>query len=169
MGDNTLITRTTAVKTVKGAYAGNAILGDSLFNPIIGISTSVSHSLFLAQDGTIYATGANSSGQLGDGTNTSRLSPIRVLKGVYAGTTFLGDNIANPIRAISTGVNFSSALAEDGQIYTFGFNNYGQLGDSSLTNRNTPVKVKRGAYDGISFFGTKRRIRLFLFHRVEVI
>jgi alpha-tubulin suppressor-like RCC1 family protein len=36
------------------------------------------HSLFLKSDGTVWATGSNTTGQLGDGTTTVRLTPVKV-------------------------------------------------------------------------------------------
>ena len=41
--------------------------------------------------------------------------------------------------------NFSLAVGSDGNAYAWGFNNYGQLGDGTTSNRNTPVIVKKPA------------------------
>ncbi len=40
--------------------------------------SSYTHSLFLKNDGTVWACGSNAHGELGDGTNTKRLTPIQV-------------------------------------------------------------------------------------------
>lgn len=53
------------------------------------IAVSYSHSLAFGSDGRAYAWGSNSSGQLGDGTTTTRNAPVPVdVSGLPAGTTF---------------------------------------------------------------------------------
>lgn len=51
----------------------NAIAAGGSNNPF-----STGHSLFLRNDGTVWACGANMSGQLGDGTSTNRSTPVQV-------------------------------------------------------------------------------------------
>ena len=67
-------------------------------------------------------------GQLGDGSRTERLTPVRVGR--------LSDVIA-----IAAGGEFSLALTRDGQVWGWGQNLSGQLGDGSRTDRLTPVRV----------------------------
>jgi alpha-tubulin suppressor-like RCC1 family protein len=82
-------------------------------------------------DGTAYAWGSNSYGQLGAGTAAKRSStPVKVA--LPAGIT---------ATAIAGGGLHSLALGTDGAIYAWGYNKNGQLGDGSITNRSTPVKV----------------------------
>jgi len=40
------------------------------------------HSLYVKTDGTLWATGGNDYGQLGDGTTTNRSTPVQVASGV---------------------------------------------------------------------------------------
>ncbi len=86
------------------------------------------HTVALKEDGTVWAWGGNSSGQLGDGTTTNRMTPVRV------------SNLANAV-AIACGNSFSAALKEDGTVWGWGFNRDGQLGDGTNTTRHTPVMV----------------------------
>ena len=46
---------------------------------IVAVAGGFAHSLALKRDGTVWAWGSNDSGQLGDGTTISRLTPIQVL------------------------------------------------------------------------------------------
>ncbi|MCH8491306.1 MAG: hypothetical protein LAT81_15460, partial [Oceanicaulis sp.] len=46
---------------------------------IVQVSAGDSHSLFLSDDGEVFSVGWNGHGQLGDGTTTSRLSPVHIL------------------------------------------------------------------------------------------
>ncbi len=81
------------------------------------------------------AWGGNVNGQLGDGTNTNRSAPVQV-RDPGDPTGFL-QNAA----AISCYGFHSVALRTDGTVWTWGLNNYGQLGDGTSTDRNTPVQV----------------------------
>ncbi|MGA2835436.1 MAG: MBG domain-containing protein [Acidimicrobiales bacterium] len=88
------------------------------------------HSLALSSTGTVYAWGANSHGQLGDGSTTSVDAPVVVA--TPAGVTFT---------AIAAGTGHSLALASDGQVYAWGFDASGQLGDGTDVDSLTPVEV----------------------------
>lgn len=48
---------------------------------VTAVAAGVSHSLALKSDGTIWTWGENSSGQLGDGTETLRATPVQVRAG----------------------------------------------------------------------------------------
>jgi alpha-tubulin suppressor-like RCC1 family protein len=47
------------------------------------------------------------------------------------------------IAAIAVGGGHVAALARDGTVYSWGENQYGQLGDGSMVNRDTPVRIKQ--------------------------
>ncbi|WPB75748.1 hypothetical protein KYC5002_42990 [Archangium violaceum] len=93
------------------------------------LSQSLSDSLAVAPDGTLWAWGLNNNGQAGDGTTTPRLTPVRV--------PGLTDVVAT---AAATG-NFSLAVRENGSVWAWGANNSGQLGDGTTTRRLTPMQV----------------------------
>lgn len=86
------------------------------------------HSLALKSDGTVWAWGYNVCGQLGDGTTTSKTTPVQVF-----GLT--------GITAIAGGGYHSLALKSDGTVWAWGDNGYGQLGDGTITQRIAPVQV----------------------------
>ena len=153
LGDNTTTNRSDPIKVLKGAYSGTTYLGDDSDNKITAVAIGYRHSMALATDGTVYAWGANGYGQLGDNTTTNRSTPIKVLEGAYSGTTYLGDDSDNKIIAVSTGVFHSLALANDGTVFAWGANEYGNLGDNSTTNSSVPVKVEDGAYSGTTYLG----------------
>lgn len=87
----------------------------------------------LANDNTMYCWGSNQYGVIGDGTTTNRSSPTAV---TVADPGLLGKTITN----ISGGVNRNCAVA-GGNTYCWGFNNTGQLGDGTYTNRYVPTEV----------------------------
>jgi alpha-tubulin suppressor-like RCC1 family protein len=86
------------------------------------------HTVWLAPDGRVAATGANPYGQLGDGTTTSR-----TVSGWVADLT--------DVVAVAAGRYHNLALDSDGQVWAWGRNNSGQLGDGTTTNRLVPVPV----------------------------
>ena len=153
LGDNSTTDRTAPVRVLKGAYSGTTYLGDNPANPIIDVVAGDKVTYALAADGTMYAWGWNSSGQLGDNSTTDRNVPIKVRKGAYGGTTYIGDNAADKVIAITSMPEGAMALTETGVVYTWGRNAAGQLGDNTTTNRSTPVKVLKGAYAGTTYLG----------------
>ena len=82
----------------------------------------------LLDDGTVSCWGTNTYGQLGDGTNSARSTPTQ--------TSSLGTG--RIAVAISAGNSHTCAILDDGTVSCWGRNNYGQLGDGTTTNRNTP-------------------------------
>jgi alpha-tubulin suppressor-like RCC1 family protein len=71
LGDGTTTDRSGPVQVVGPAGLGY-LLG------IVGVAAGAHHSVALRNDGTVLAWGANSLGQLGDGTNTDRGTPASV-------------------------------------------------------------------------------------------
>ncbi|MEA2077555.1 MAG: T9SS type A sorting domain-containing protein [Candidatus Marinimicrobia bacterium] len=154
LGDNSITQRLTPIQVLKGAYNGTTYLGDDSGNKITAVALGEFYSVALAADGMVYTWGYNNHGQLGDNSTTQRNTPVKVLKGAYTGSTYLGDDSDNKITAVAQGKYHSIALAEDGTVYTWGYNIVGQLGNNSTTQSNIPVKVLKGAYsEGATYLG----------------
>ena len=86
------------------------------------------HMCAILDDGSAML-GDNLIGQLGDGTTTDS-TPVAVSP--MAGRT---------ATALALGNYHSCAILGDGSIHCWGYNGYGQLGDGTNTNLNTPVAV----------------------------
>ena len=86
------------------------------------------HSLAVRADGTVWAWGDNSRGQLG-----SRDAPVAPFPVAVPG-------VADAV-AVAAGVDFSLALTSDGSLWAWGANEAGQLGDASTTDRAVPAPV----------------------------
>jgi alpha-tubulin suppressor-like RCC1 family protein len=127
LGNNTTTDQSIPVQVLTGTSG----CGTYLCN-ITAISAGQNHSLFLKNDGTVWACGANSSGQLGDGTTTQRNTPVQV-------------NGLTGIIAVSAGWNHSLFLKNDGTVWACGDNANGQLGDNTTVMRTAPVQVLAGA------------------------
>lgn len=94
----------------------------------IQISTGSAHTMGILSNGTLWAWGANSNGQLGIGNTTNQLFPQQV-------------GSANNWISVSAGGNYTLALKSDGTLWAFGLNSSGQLGIGSTTSQNSPVQV----------------------------
>ena len=134
------------LEALKGEYSGTTYLGDNSNNKITAVAIGPWHSIALASDGTVYTMGYNFYGQLGMGAKlqTSISTPVKVLKGAYSGTTYLGDDSNNKITAVAVAEYHSIALASDGTVYTWGYAGIGSLGNNSTMDTSIPVKVLKG-------------------------
>jgi alpha-tubulin suppressor-like RCC1 family protein len=94
----------------------------------IDIDTGNNLSVVLTDDGTVWAWGDNSAGQLGKGNTVGLSTPLKV-------------GSLEKIVAISCGAQHALALAENGDLWAWGWNIMGQLGDRSFGDRAEPVRV----------------------------
>ena len=136
----------------------NAYYADTLFSPFqadgltnvaisqIGVmSFTVSTSRFtgllyncaLLSTGAVKCWGYNGEGQIGDNSQTQRLTPVSV------------SGLSSGVIAISTGFYHACALLSTGAVKCWGQNSQGQIGDNSKTNRLTPVDVS-GLSSGVT-------------------
>ncbi len=118
------------------------------FTGVIEVAAGYDHSVALKDDGTVWTWGRNHYGQLGDGNSgidQFMTFPVRVLgptgEGFLSGTT-----------AIEAGWVHSVALRNDGTVWTWGRNLYGQLGDG--TNADSPLPVQVVSPDLIGEIGS---------------
>ena len=96
---------------------------------VTAISAGSSHSLALKNDGIVWAWGNNNYyGKLGDGTTEDKSTPVQV-------------KVLSGITAISAGSSHSLALKNDGTVWAWGYNYYGQLGNGATMN-SSPVQAK---------------------------
>jgi alpha-tubulin suppressor-like RCC1 family protein len=111
LGDGSLLNRLTPVYIATG---------------VVSISCDFAHTLFVKEDGSVWATGNNGSGQLGDGSTSNRSSPV---------------NISSDGVDVSAGAFHSHFIKSDGSLWGMGSNGDGQLGDSSTVSRRNPVLI----------------------------
>jgi len=107
--------------------------GEVQFNGQYGfveVSVGDTHTCGILENGKVMCWGSNSDGQLGDGTNSDSSIPVYVssAQSIYFTQIDLG-------KAHSCATNYS------GEIYCWGRNSFGQLGDGTIQNRLTPTMV----------------------------
>lgn len=129
LGDGTATNRSSPV----------SVLGGRQFSVISNINTNAG--IALDSSGFAWTWGPNGNGGLGDGTTTTRSSPVSVV----GGKTFL----KLPAPTVCTTGSSISMLDKSGTLWSWGFNTSGAgnpLGDGTTTSRSSPVSVLGGRY-----------------------
>jgi alpha-tubulin suppressor-like RCC1 family protein len=96
----------------------------------IGKMATATHTVYVKDDGTVWAWGNNNNGQLGDGSVTAKNTPVQI-----SGLSYM--------TSVAAGSGHTVALKNDGTIWAWGDNSNGQLGDGSGVSRNTPAQTSR--------------------------
>ena len=120
IGDGTTTQRDTPV-AVTGLGSG-----------VASISVGGSHTCAMTTSGGVKCWGENGDGQLGDGTNADRHTPVNVV-GLTSGAS-----------AIAAGGRHSCAIATGGtsNVRCWGDGTSGQLGQGQFASSNTPLNVR---------------------------
>lgn len=104
----------------------------------VRVAAGTVHALAIDSGGSLWAWGFNGAHQVGDGTNVTRLQPVRVGP---SDTRFVD---------VAAGRQHSLALAEDGSVWGWGWNAWGQVGDGTSVNVATPVVVANSVFKAIA-------------------
>ncbi|XP_072300865.1 RCC1 and BTB domain-containing protein 1-like isoform X3 [Eucyclogobius newberryi] len=96
----------------------------------VSIVCGQTSSLAVVDNGEVYGWGYNGNGQLGLGNNGNQLTPCRLI-GLQGSC----------VSQIVSGYAHSLALTDEGLLYTWGSNTYGQLGTGNKSNQLSPVQI----------------------------
>lgn len=94
------------------------------------VAAGTDFSLALDLSGNVWSWGGNAHGQLGTGDGPGRHTPAQLT------------GFSEPIQAIAAGDGFAVALGASGQVYGWGLNNGGQLGNSDLESSSAPIEIE---------------------------
>lgn len=99
---------------------------------VLGESTFV-----ITQDGEVYGAGAGAQGQLGNGLATSSSTPVKM-------------NLPAGEKAVAIECDWHSVyiLTESGKAYMTGTNDWGQAGNGTNNQVNTPIQFTNGGNSG---------------------
>ena len=106
----------------------------------VEIAGGAYHTLAVAEDGTVYAWGANYAGQLGLGATGDPVATPQAIGGPLDGVA---------VTAVAAGDAHSLAVAEDGTVYAWGDNQAGQLGLPMSTTAEATPQAVGGPLDGV--------------------
>ena len=125
LGNNTTINRSSPGTTAGGGTNWKQVSAGGYYSTMTAIKT----------DGTLWTWGNNITGQLGDGTTTTRSSP---------GTTAGGGTNWSQV-SVGQFIPNVAAIKTDGTLWTWGYNQtYGGLGDGTTIDRSSPGTVAGG-------------------------
>ena len=117
LGDGIAAMRTTPVQV------------STLTSGVVAIAAGTAHACAITSAGAVKCWGENGWGQLGDGTSTQRNVPVDVL------------GLSSGVIAIAAGFRHSCAVRNDGSVWCWGDNDFGQLGDGTQFDRAVAVPV----------------------------
>jgi YD repeat-containing protein len=120
LGDGTIVAKSSPVTTAGGGTNWRQT------------SAGYDYTIAIKTDGTLWTWGYNGFGQLGTGTTLDRSSPATTAGG---GTTW---------SQIACGYYHCTSVKSDGTLWTWGYNQNGQLGDGTTLNRSSPITVAGG-------------------------
>ncbi len=98
-------------------------------NIFLKIAAGSQHTIAKTGDGSLSSWGGNLSGQMGDGTTISKTNPTAITSTITTWTI------------ITSKISHSAGLKSDGNLYLWGSNIYGQVGDGTNTNKTIPTLI----------------------------
>ncbi len=101
---------------------------ETLNNNIVLDAAMSASGFYLKSDGSAWAWGQNTSGQLGIQSRTNQSSPVAMV----GNHSFI---------AVGVGDTIFCGLKADGSMWTCGLNNFGQLGNYTTTSYSSPIQV----------------------------
>ena len=116
--------------------------GTGYLSGIASVTAGYAHTCALTTGGNVYCWGNNQYGQLGNNATVQTNSPIQVVS--VSGTGVLGN-----VTSISAGAYHTCAVA-GGEVYCWGQNTSGQLGNNSLASSSIPVGTLNAGLVGLT-------------------
>jgi alpha-tubulin suppressor-like RCC1 family protein len=110
------------------SLAPNILPNPAITSNVVRVAAGGAHTLAVKTNGTVWAWGDNGGGQLGDGSTTTRMTPVQV-------------SALSNVVAVAAGNSHSLAVKSDGTVWAWGDNASGKLGDGTTSDRYTPVRV----------------------------
>ena len=127
LGDGTNLNSNTPIDITSNF---NLNVGETIVNIYLGGF----HSSAITSDGRVFTWGYNGYGQLGDGTILHSSLPIDI-------TSQFNLEIGEVVTSLALGYKHSSAITSNGRMFTWGYNQIGQLGDGSTNDSSVPVDI----------------------------
>ena len=118
LGDGTILNRSSPVNIGTDSW--------------LWVSCGYESSAGIKTDGSLWLWGLNSGGQLGTQNIINYSSPVQVY----------GEN--TNWKSVSVGYNHTAAIKNNGSLWTWGQNSYGQLGSDNLTAFSSPIQTALG-------------------------
>ncbi len=121
-----------------GSFSGEKTSSE-VTTSAIAISVGGGHTCAIDSEKDIWCWGLNKYGQLGNGSYTDSLTPVKV------------QGLSEDVQVVSAGGSHTCALTVSGAVKCWGYNDNGALGNGSTTNSPLPVSVT-GLHQGLLIF-----------------
>lgn len=115
----------------------------------LDVAAGGNHTMAISVSGELYVWGLNDTGQIGNNTVTNQeialnLSSTQTLSGGITNQLY-----NNTFKSVAAGANHSLAVAYSGDLYSWGSNDAGQLGNGSIIQSNVAINLTATAdFDG---------------------
>lgn len=106
------------------------------------VSAGANHNLALDSDGRVWSWGANPYGELGIGDTVEQIKENVTVPQIVEGLPYIWE--------ISAGNHYSLATNQNGDVWAWGLNDYGQLGLGHSVNQRSPQKLTLKSVSGVS-------------------
>lgn len=114
----------------------------------VQVEAGIKFTMVLKSDGSIVVWGIDQFGQLGDGegdsTDVAHRNPAFPLKDVNGTLDDTSDDVARKFISIAAGAHFALALEDNGTVWGWGLNSYGQIGNVIGENAFVPREILDG-------------------------
>ena len=122
----------------KPTPVGRALFGGQT---VLMVACGVSHTAVVTLGGAVYTFGSGYEGRLGHGDEEHQLAPRRVPVVAFR-PDGSPDEGGEQIVMVAAGGGHTVALSEAGHVFTWGNNEYGQLGHNDWERQRAPRQVK---------------------------
>jgi alpha-tubulin suppressor-like RCC1 family protein len=104
---------------------------------VASVSCGDTHTLVATDAGELFTFGRNQNGQLGHGGLSDSLVPLQV-------AALRGQRVT----CVAAGAEHSTCCTADGEVYSWGWGRYGNLGDGDTQDRHLPTRA--GGLEGVA-------------------
>lgn len=122
------------------------IIPTKILENVKSVDIDLSFCAAVTESGELYTWGGNWVGQLGNGTNEDCYIPTKIMDNVKE-VDICGYHWAGTGLPIGWGEFYGAAITENGDLYTWGSNKYGQLGDGTNEYAFAPKKIMENVAD----------------------
>ena len=152
LGDDTSVNKSSPVQTITGGTDWSQV------------ACGIENTAAIKTDGTLWTWGKNDRGTIGDDTNVKRSSPVQTIAGgtnwtfvtsnkSYYGSIYAIYSLGAPAPTTTPTPTATSAPAMGGQLWVWGNNYVGKLGDNTTTHKSSPIQTIAGGTNWTSISG----------------